>query len=276
MKKIFIMSVVMLMNVLMASAADVKDCIYVWVNGGEPVAYKLDKNPVVTYEGSKAILTVDGAVVKELELSQGQTLTITFGTYIDGAETITLNAFGYGTYSNFKAMQVPASVDVLGVKAVANELLVNEYSEKVVPSATGVVLRGTPYQLVTLIPYLGDEAELPAFVENNLKPTTATEGVLEPKPTTGKPWVLNGKTFKRLKDEVAFTPNKAFMEYFAGSLDIKSIVSFIYDEEEEATSVEEGVKAPAAIQQIGKYIIGGKLHILKGGKEYDANGVEIK
>lgn len=66
-------------------AAGETDAIYVWVDGTS-TCYRLTDMPKVTYEGTEAILSVNGTEQLRLDLGEKR-LVITYGVYQSGPST---------------------------------------------------------------------------------------------------------------------------------------------------------------------------------------------
>lgn len=274
MKKILILSVIMLMNFVMAFAADQAKCVYVWTTGSNAV-YLIEDNPVVTYEGNKAILTVDGEKVLTLPLVDDAELVITYGEYVD-ADLVKLNNYGYATYSGETDMKVEIGAEVCGLKIVNGEAKVTAQATNKIPVFNGVLLRGQPRSLVVLT----KTTACPPLVENDLKPTTY--GLIHPiVDFVEGSYALNGKTFKKYVQSEnnggKFAPKKAYLPapiQLTGKA--MSIIGEIDQEFLDAITSAEDEVTTTTVQKIGKYIVGGTLYVVKGNKMYTTDGKEVK
>ena len=90
MKKIFTLCCVALMAT--AAMAETHNGIIAYANGGT-TAYLLSETPEVTYQGTNAILTVNGKAVATVKLEGDQTLSIVYGEY----DTTGINGINNGT-----------------------------------------------------------------------------------------------------------------------------------------------------------------------------------
>lgn len=66
-------------------AAEEVDAIYVWVDGAS-TCYRLTDMPKVTYEGTEAVLSINGTEQLRLDLGEKR-LVITYGVYQSGPST---------------------------------------------------------------------------------------------------------------------------------------------------------------------------------------------
>ena len=66
-------------------AAEEADAIYAWVDGAS-TCYRLTDMPKVTYQGTEAVLSINGVEQLRLDLGEKQ-LVITYGVYQSGPST---------------------------------------------------------------------------------------------------------------------------------------------------------------------------------------------
>jgi len=79
MKRVLLILAVAVSSIATAVAAE-KDAVYCWVNGSS-TCYRLSDEPVITYAGGAAVLTIDGVEQLRLPMADISQLTITYGEY---------------------------------------------------------------------------------------------------------------------------------------------------------------------------------------------------
>lgn len=121
----------------------------------------------------------------------------------DAPANITLNTFGYNTYSNANTVTATGAVAyTCTIDNVNNKVVLKELGS-VIPAGQGVLLKGEANAEVSFA-FGGVE---PAIVQNDFKPVSKAT----PTPTDKAIYVLNGNVFKKYVGE-NLVANKAYIE----------------------------------------------------------------
>ena len=107
---------------------------------------------------------------------------------VPAAYDVTLNAYGYLSFSAIESVSVPDGVDAYQAKYVAmnEEVLLTKINEKIIPANTGVILYGAASANHSLAVLNNGATALPEISLNDLKPSTAWAGA------TSNAFVLKG------------------------------------------------------------------------------------
>lgn len=181
------------------------------------------------------------------------------------AASVTLNANGFSTYSNSSDVRIEgAKVYKAKLDLDNNKIVATEIESGIVPAGVGVILVGEAGATVNVY----KSANAPAVSDNDLAATTLANGTLVEKESS---LVLSGDTFMNYTG-VAFTANKAYFPYHASASTAKGGFSIVFGDDN-ATAVGT-VKSQEKTVVAGKFIVNGKLVIVKNNKKYNVAGIE--
>jgi len=183
---------------------------FLYVNDVNSGVYTLDQ----TFVNTEAMPVPMGEVIISAKTGEDDATMVRINKIVftpAAATTISLNAKGYATYSNYY------DVAVSGAKVYTAELDFNnakitchEVSSGKVPAGQGVLLYGTAGAEVTLTPTTGAGD----LINNQLHATTLADGTLASK-GDGDCYSLNGDTFMKYTG-TSFVANKAYFEVLSG------------------------------------------------------------
>ena len=179
---------------------------FLYINGTNSGVYTLNQ----TMTSTEPMAVPAGEVVINAFTGEGNGTMIRVSKIVftpATTTTISLNASGYATYSNYY------DVEVSGAKAYAasldfanSKITCKEIASGKVPAGAGVLLFGDANAEVTLTP----TTDAAALTNNDLKGTTQATGLTATKGTNDY-YVLSGSAFKKFTGS-AFTANKAYFE----------------------------------------------------------------
>lgn len=253
-----------------------KDAYYVWQDGGAQ-CYQLESKPEVSVQGGQFSLSINGVVVLQLPLSSGE-VSIIKGYYIP---SVTLNSSGLATFSAPAAIEITGETEAYTLTLPVplkedgtDRLVCHKIETGFIPAGTGVVLKGTPNANVDFS-IIESARPVPT---NDLHPTSLKDGTLAVKHEDIPCFALSGDCFKRYK-ATSFVPNKAYIT-LSPQMNLAPLRNLFLDfgnEEKTVTAIDkpevsEETAADTPVRQMGKYIVGGRLIIIRDGVQYDANG----
>ena len=256
---------------LAATSGFAQDAIYAWVNGSG-TCYQLESMPTVTYAtdgGTRIVnLAINGENVLSLPMTEGNDLTITYGTYV--STTLKVNDYGLATFSCSQPVKFISGATPYTVKAdyTGYTLTCTAIDDCIVPAYNGVMLKGSAANAEVTYTILEDNPS--ATLDNDLLPTTTAQGLAT---NDDGCYVLSGNTFGTYQAGYGFTANKAYLPF--NTQEARNFTLVWENGATGITGVQDG-SSVSTVQQKGKYIYGGKLVIIKNGKQYDASGTEIK
>ncbi len=259
----------LMLSIGIAWADDVpQDGIFVWVSGSA-TCYQLQDFPTVTYSEvggvTNAVLTLQGKGTPELTLplTEGATLEVVYGTYVE-SPSLAINAYGLATFSFSLPIRITGGADAYKVAygTEPNTLVCTQIPNNEVPAYTGILLKGTTENAPVSYTVISEAAEVTG---NILKPTTTSEGLAAKESAL----VLKDNQFVTYTG-TAFKPNRAYIPYSSDTKDF----TLIFDGEQ-TTSISVPA-TPNQVQKVGKYIIGGRVVIVRDGKQYNTDGALIK
>lgn len=129
---------------------DSHDAVYVTISG-TTVSYKLSQIPIITYDGSTAILTVNGNEVMRLPLKYGAEVELTWGSYSQGNKVIPVEVgkYNYSTFYSPFAITVPkdAVVFIPSLNSEQTKVMCGTPLQEgcVIPAETGIILKNKGY-----------------------------------------------------------------------------------------------------------------------------------
>jgi len=179
--------------------------------------------------------------------------------------TITLNAKGYATYSNYYPVEVSgAKVYTASLDLANGKITCSEIEDAKVPAGEGVLLFGEANAEVTLTPV----SYIATLTGNDLKATTLADGTLAQKGSDDC-YSLSGDTFMKFTGE-NFVPNKAYFGVESGS-QVRGF-SIVFDDATGISTVA-AAEQPAAVYDLqgrrvekpakGIYVVNGKKMVKK-------------
>lgn len=185
---------------------------------------------------------------------------------IPAAYNVTLNDYGFASFSASESVVVPDDVDAYQAKFVSmnDEVLLTKITEKIIPANTGVILYGTALANHSLAVLTDGTATLPTIALNDLMPSSA----LDPS-NYSNVFVLKGEALYEYVGTTALAANKAYLQLPSGSAAPQRIRMVI----NEVTAVEnvavESVKAE-------KFVENGEILIRRGNEVYNLQGQIVK
>lgn len=242
------------------------DAIYVWTSPTTYDCYLISGTPTLTYEGNYLVITVDGTEAKRINLSSVDNVEVTYGIKYP---LVTLNEFGYATFSFKTDVQLSGSVvKAYTAKLEGNSLFCTEVADGLIPAGNGVILVGQPSATAQVVGY----ENAPALTNNDLIATTTAGGSLAKVPTTGNNYVLGGNVFVQFTG-TSFNADEAFINISNGSSGVAEY-DIIFGEEGKTTGIVEFEKSSTTTYYdlqgrkvehptTGVYIINGKKTVIK-------------
>ena len=268
-KKIYFLSALLMLSITTAAAQTV-DGIYAWQDG-KGTSYKLSDNATFTFDSEdKVVAKIGDETQRTFDISTS-VATVNYGTYV-AIPAVTLNDKGYATFSFKKDVTVATenvTANTLKQEANSYNLTSTPITGNNIPAGNGVLLYGT--QGTTVDFYFLETA--PAELSDNaLKPTTLSDGSLASKGA----WVyaLKGDKFKQFIG-TEFTANRAYLSFDSDPFQASSVKEFVIDLDGEATIISS-LSSSANTPLDGKYFIDGRIVIVRGGNQYDLNGILMR
>lgn len=202
--------------------AETNDAIFVWTSDTEYTCYLLNKTPTLTKDGDDVVLTVDGKETMRYPFTTAKNITITFGVFYP---TIKLNDDGFATFSYKIDTKLPdMPVKAFTAKVEGDIIKCTWIEDGIIPAGNGVLLFGEAGASVTFTA----TNESTSLEDNDLLPTTLSDGSTSEVPSDGIVYSLTGKQFLRYTGKT-FVPNKAYILQNADT-NSKMRISFDWDE----------------------------------------------
>ena len=247
--------------------ADEPDGIFSWQDG-KGTCYQLSDNPTFTYDDDgNLVVTIGTTEKRKFDISE-KDAKVNYDTYAAVPE-VTLNSNGYATFSfNHDVTVVTSGVTANTLKKDDDSynLSSTAISNNNIPSCSGVLLSGEEN---TAVEFYFLETAPTALTGNELVSSTNSDGsaVTHPGEYT---YVLNGDRFKHLATDKTLPANRAYL-YFSTDPFASGAKEFVIDLNGGATGISN--ISSENILSDGKYLIDGSIVIVRGGKQYDLNGI---
>lgn len=152
-------------------------------------------------------ITINGAYVEDESIQPLRFYSLTF-TPLEAPASITLNSYGYNTYSNANTVTVSGAVAYTCTVNNETKKVVLKELGTVVPAGQGVLLKGEANGTVTFA-FGGEE---PVIEQNDFQPVLKAVAT----PADKAIYVLNGNQFKKYTG-ATLVANKAYIELGAGT-----------------------------------------------------------
>lgn len=152
-------------------------------------------------------ITINGAYVEDGSIQPLRFYSLTF-TPLEAPASITLNSYGYNTYSNANTVTVTGAVAYTCTVNNETKKVVLKELGTVVPAGQGVLLKGEANGTVSFA-FGGEE---PVIAQNDFQPVLKAVAT----PADKAIYVLNGNQFKKYTG-ATLVANKAYIELGAGT-----------------------------------------------------------
>ena len=152
-------------------------------------------------------ITINGAYVEDGSIQPLRFYSLTF-TPLEAPASITLNSYGYNTYSNANTVTVSGAVAYTCTVNNETKKVVLKELGTVVPAGQGVLLKGEANGTVSFA-FGGEE---PVIEQNDFQPVLKAVAT----PADKAIYVLNGNQFKKYTG-ATLVANKAYIELGAGT-----------------------------------------------------------
>lgn len=152
-------------------------------------------------------ITINGAYVEDGSIQPLRFYSLTF-TPLEAPASITLNSYGYNTYSNANTVTVSGAVAYTCTVNNETKKVVLKELGTVVPAGQGVLLKGEANGTVSFA-FGGEE---PVIAQNDFQPVLKAVAT----PADKAIYVLNGNQFKKYTG-VTLVANKAYIELGTGT-----------------------------------------------------------
>ena len=184
---------------------------------------------------------------------------------VPAAYNVTLNAYGFASFSASESVVVPDGVDAYQAKFVSmnEEVTLTKIAEKIIPANTGVILYGAASANHSLAVLNNGATALPEILLNDLKPSTAWAGA------TSNAFVLKGDALYEYVGS-DFPDNKAYLKLPGGSSAAPKRISFRFNG---TTDIDE---VQSDNVQCTKFIENGQLLIKRGNAVYNLKGQMVR
>lgn len=164
-------------------------------------------------------ITINGAYVEDGSIQPLRFYSLTF-TPLEAPASITLNSYGYNTYSNANTVTVSGAVAYTCTVNNETKKVVLKELGTVVPAGQGVLLKGEANGTVSFA--FGDEE--PVIEQNDFKPVLKAVAT----PADKAIYVLNGNQFKKYTG-ATLVANKAYIELGTGTAVAAAALSIEWD-----------------------------------------------
>lgn len=179
------------------------------VNGVSSSSKSNNTTAVTTEDIEVAVgeITINGAYVEDGSIQPLRFYSLTF-TPLEAPASITLNSYGYNTYSNANTVTVTGAVAYTCTVNNETKKVVLKELGTVVPAGQGVLLKGEANGTVSFA-FGGEE---PVIEQNDFQPVLKAVAT----PADKAIYVLNGNQFKKYTG-ATLVANKAYIELVAGT-----------------------------------------------------------